>query len=445
MRCTASRSRAPPTATPEVFGYHPILATRADTGEVLHARLRKGSSQRGHKRFVEELIARVRRAGATGELTVRADSGFWSYALIDTLTASACAGRSRSRSTSRSGRASTPSTRPPGPRSPTPTAAKPKLRETIYSPAAAASIADRAARRAPHPAHRPRPSRGCGPTGDTTRSSPTSTCPSSRWTSSTATTPPSSSPSATSKKAPGWSTARPASSSPTPPGSRCAVLAHNLTRWTARLGGIHPDDQLTVTRTIRTRLLALPGRLVNRSGRHVLRLPERWPWQRRSPPRSTSSAPCRCSAEPQPADRRGRTRPPRADNTTQARPPLRRAHPPADTLTTNPERPRPNDPSQDHPQSVDRGLIIRFRVRVPGGVHKPLTCADAVAVAQRPHAQRSFASFRNRSARSRRRAPEEQQTQPLPCCTPRTGGLVHVPPDLRQAACARASGIRSGS
>ena len=69
-----------------VLGYHPLLATRADTGEILHARLRKGSSQRGAKRFVEELIARVRRAGATGALAVRADSGFWSYALIDTLT-----------------------------------------------------------------------------------------------------------------------------------------------------------------------------------------------------------------------------------------------------------------------------------------------------------------------------------------------------------------------
>ena len=33
-----------------VLGYHPIVATRADTGEVLHARLRKGSSQRGAKR-----------------------------------------------------------------------------------------------------------------------------------------------------------------------------------------------------------------------------------------------------------------------------------------------------------------------------------------------------------------------------------------------------------
>ena len=70
----------------KVLGYHPLLATRAGTGEVLHARLRKGSSQRGTKRFVQELIARVRRAGATGALTVRADAGFWSYALVDTLT-----------------------------------------------------------------------------------------------------------------------------------------------------------------------------------------------------------------------------------------------------------------------------------------------------------------------------------------------------------------------
>ena len=58
----------------------------------------------------------------------------------------------------------------------------------------------------------------------------------------------------------------------------CAVLAHNLIRWSAALGDITPDDQLTVARTIRTRLIALPGRIVNRSGTHRLRLPSRWPW-----------------------------------------------------------------------------------------------------------------------------------------------------------------------
>jgi hypothetical protein len=58
----------------------------------------------------------------------------------------------------------------------------------------------------------------------------------------------------------------------------CAVLAHNLIRWTARLGAVHPGEQLTVTPTIRTRLLELPGRLVNPSRQRVLRLPARWPW-----------------------------------------------------------------------------------------------------------------------------------------------------------------------
>jgi hypothetical protein len=71
----------------KVLGYHPILATRADTGEVLHARMRKGqaNTQRGARRFIDELIARVRRAGATGPLTVRVDSGFWSNDTIATL------------------------------------------------------------------------------------------------------------------------------------------------------------------------------------------------------------------------------------------------------------------------------------------------------------------------------------------------------------------------
>jgi len=60
-------------------GYHPILASRAESGEVLHLRLRKGSAntQRGILRFTDELIARVNRAGASGPKLMRADSGFW--------------------------------------------------------------------------------------------------------------------------------------------------------------------------------------------------------------------------------------------------------------------------------------------------------------------------------------------------------------------------------
>jgi hypothetical protein len=71
----------------KVLGYHPILASRADTGEVLHARLRTGSANtaRGARRFLDELIARVRRAGASGEIVVRMDSGFWSNVTMATL------------------------------------------------------------------------------------------------------------------------------------------------------------------------------------------------------------------------------------------------------------------------------------------------------------------------------------------------------------------------
>ena len=32
----------------KVLGYHPLVAVRDDTGEVLHSRMRSGSSQRGH-------------------------------------------------------------------------------------------------------------------------------------------------------------------------------------------------------------------------------------------------------------------------------------------------------------------------------------------------------------------------------------------------------------
>src|SRR5215210_4727989 len=70
-------------------GYHPILATRAGTGEVLHIRCRKGSANtaRGALRFVEELIPRVERAGATGPKLLRADSGFWNKKVMARLQA----------------------------------------------------------------------------------------------------------------------------------------------------------------------------------------------------------------------------------------------------------------------------------------------------------------------------------------------------------------------
>ena len=71
----------------KLLGYHPILATKADTREVLHIRLRKGSAntQKGMLRFTDELIARVNRAGASGVKLLRADSGFWNVKVFKRL------------------------------------------------------------------------------------------------------------------------------------------------------------------------------------------------------------------------------------------------------------------------------------------------------------------------------------------------------------------------
>lgn len=64
----------------KVRGYHPLVATVADTGDVVHSRLRGGNahSGRGAGSFLTETFNRIRAAGATGQLTLRADSGFYS-------------------------------------------------------------------------------------------------------------------------------------------------------------------------------------------------------------------------------------------------------------------------------------------------------------------------------------------------------------------------------
>jgi hypothetical protein len=70
----------------KVRGYHPQLATCAQTGQVLMSRLRGGSAgaARGAASFLTETISRVRNAGASGQLTVRADSAFYSKAFLST-------------------------------------------------------------------------------------------------------------------------------------------------------------------------------------------------------------------------------------------------------------------------------------------------------------------------------------------------------------------------
>lgn len=61
-------------------GYHPLLSVIAGTGDVVHSRLRGGNANtgRGAASFLTETFNRVRCAGASGPLTMRADSGFYS-------------------------------------------------------------------------------------------------------------------------------------------------------------------------------------------------------------------------------------------------------------------------------------------------------------------------------------------------------------------------------
>ena len=65
-------------------GYHPLVAVAAGTGDVLMARLRQGraNAARGAAHFLRETVSRVRDAGARGQLTVRADSDFYTHDIV---------------------------------------------------------------------------------------------------------------------------------------------------------------------------------------------------------------------------------------------------------------------------------------------------------------------------------------------------------------------------
>ena len=54
------------------------------------------------------------------------------------------------------------------------------------------------------------------------------------------------------------------------------VIAHNLARWTARIGLGEP---VVTTKTLRRRFFSLAGRLTRSARRLTLHLPQRWPWE----------------------------------------------------------------------------------------------------------------------------------------------------------------------
>ena len=60
------------------------------------------------------------------------------------------------------------------------------------------------------------------------------------------------------------------------PRTRYGVMAHNLARWTARLG---LGEQIVTTKTLRRRFFSLAGRITRSARRLTLHLPRRWPWE----------------------------------------------------------------------------------------------------------------------------------------------------------------------
>jgi len=252
--------------------YHPILATRASTGEVLHARMRKGraNTQRGAVRFIEELVSRVRRAGATGQLLMRFDSGFWSKATIETLERLDVGYTMGVRMVK-------------------------SVKEAVfsieesswmtieYTADGEAQVAEceyigrrlivRRTRLVGRQAQLWPDWRHFGfltDLGDDAtevdafhRSHATVELAIRDL-----------------KQGAGLEHVPSGHFSANCVWLLCTVLAHDLIRWTAVLGEMTPVGQLVVARTVRTCVLSVPGRLVSRSGRLILRAPADWPWSR---------------------------------------------------------------------------------------------------------------------------------------------------------------------
>jgi hypothetical protein len=63
----------------KVLGQHSLIATRADSGEVLHIRHQKGSAHTSREadHFVRETFKRVKRLGANGDIALRTYLGFY--------------------------------------------------------------------------------------------------------------------------------------------------------------------------------------------------------------------------------------------------------------------------------------------------------------------------------------------------------------------------------
>jgi hypothetical protein len=255
----------------KVLGYHPILATRADTGEILHARMRKGSAntQRGTKRFVEELVARLRRAGASGQIIIRFDSGYWSN---DTIKVLSRLGVSYTMAV-RTGTKAIDASIAEIPESDWVTIDYPVGGEAMVAECTYKGrrlVVRRTRLTGPQATLWPQwrhfaflsDLEGTAVELDAfhRRHAVVELCIDD-W-----------------KEGAGMEHCHSGDFSANAAWMCCAVLAHNLIRWSANLGGLVEEDTLVVAATLRTRYFAVPARLVNRSGTPTLRGPTLWPW-----------------------------------------------------------------------------------------------------------------------------------------------------------------------
>ena len=268
-RFTDPRSRAPRSATPAfaaITRFSPPAPTPARSCTSACAKARRTPQRDAALR--RRTVARVARAGATGPNCYGPTRGSGNKKVI--------ARSSRPAGSTRSASAMQPAVRAGIARSPR----APGRRCRTTPPTGIAQIAETitrrpAARRSPRP-HSRSPSRALAHWGHYAfvdqphRPARKSSSP------NTASTPSSSSRSATSKTKPSR-TSHPASSPPTPPGR--SSPAWPTTCCAGPAPRRCPATTIRAARTLRRRLLALPGRLTRTARRWTLHLPARWPWR----------------------------------------------------------------------------------------------------------------------------------------------------------------------
>ena len=268
----------PPPWLHRPAGYHPLLAIAAGTGDVLMSRLREGraNTARGAAHFLRETVGRVRYAGARGQLTVRADRGFYAHALVAVCRAMDVRFSITIRQHARlrniieaipetdwtpipywmEGAADVAET-DYTPFQSEPDAAPVRLIVRRVKPAPGSQLAlfaaysyhgcitDRDGDTLELEADHRRHAEIENAIRDLKYGVGLNHLPSGRFAANAA-----------------WLAVQ--------------VMAHNLARWTARIG---LGEQLVTTKTLRRRFFSMAGRLTRSARRLTLHLPQRWPWE----------------------------------------------------------------------------------------------------------------------------------------------------------------------